>query len=105
MGKTPPEHLVAVGTIVIYNQCVPRCSIVILPMFGHRLHKRGQYKLTDPDVAEMLEMYSNGMPRYIVSEEYNIHQSTLRRLIKEYEAIHGNNSLRTRKVMRYSDEI
>lgn len=59
-----------------------------------RRKKRRKYTLYHSLVQEMLDSYSGGMPINAVCLEYNIHHSTLERLIREYEAINGEDSLR-----------
>jgi hypothetical protein len=63
--------------------------------------RRKKYTLHQERTEEMLEMYSAGLPRWIICEEYNIAPQTLRRLISEYEAKNGEHSLRLVKIIKY----
>ena len=62
------------------------------------MKRRRRYTLQDPIVNEWLSAYSDGMPRYVICEEWGIGNVQLRRLIKEYEEVNG--PLRTNKVIR-----
>jgi transposase-like protein len=59
-----------------------------------------RYSLKQEKVQLMLHYYSEGIPAYIICQEFLIHRKTLRRLIDQYEKEKG--PLREKKVIRYS---